>query len=390
MAINEALTHSVNCAIRQALDEKGEIGIQVAVYLRGELLVDTWGGIANAESGELVNGDTLFNVFSVTKAVAATAVHLQAEKGLLDYDAPIAEYWPEWGCNGKEKATVRDALTHRTGTPQMPADVTPESICDWESTVSSIAKLTPIFPVGESPAYQSMSFGWVLGEIVRRTDSERRSFGDFIQQEIARPLGIQDLWVGIPDAVEGRIAKLINDESGALLPKEDSLFARSLPNSVRLIPEVFELPHVRRACIAGVGGVFNARSEAAFWAMLANGGSLNGVRLLSPERVAAACVPRLGNDPDPVYFNAVMPLSEGGFWMGSNSMPFVGMIRGERSITCPGAGASIGWADPDSGLAVAFCHNRMMRPKTCEAHPAWGIATAIYDTLGLNGQVPVR
>src|SRR5690606_37810685 len=109
-------------------------------------------GIADPATGRPVDGDTLFNVFSVTKAVAATAVHVQAEKGLLDYDAPIADYWPEWGCHGKEKATVRDALTHRTGTPQMPAGTTPEMICDWDAMVTAIAALEPLLPVGDKPA----------------------------------------------------------------------------------------------------------------------------------------------------------------------------------------------------------------------------------------------
>lgn len=383
MAINEKANAAVQAAIHQAIREQGEIGIQVAVYHQGKLVIDAWGGIADTVSGRAVDGDTLFNVFSVTKAVAATAVHIQAERGLLDYDAPIADYWPEWGCHGKEKATVRDALTHRTGTPQMPEGTTPELICDWDAMVAAIAALEPLLPVGDKPAYQSMSFGWVLGEIVRRTDPLQRPFGQFIQDEICKPFGISDLWVGIPDQVENRIARLVNANAADPKPAEGSLFVKSLPNNVQLIPEVFERPDVRRACIAAVGGIFNARSEARFWAILAQRGTLDGVKLLSRERVDAACVPRIGNEPDPVYFSAVMPLSEGGYWMGSGSVPFVGMVEGPRAICCPGAGASIGWADPDTGLAVAFCHNRMIRPKTSQEHPFYGIANTIRSSLGL-------
>lgn len=383
-SLNPDANAAVRAAIEDAIQTRGEIGIQVAAYHRGQLVIDAWGGIADPATGRAVDGDTLFNVFSVTKAVAATAVHIQAEKGLLDYDAPIAEYWPEWGCNGKEQATVRDALTHRTGTPQMPEGTTPESICDWEATVAAIARLSPFFPVGSVPAYQSMSFGWILGEIVRRSDPARRPFGQFIQEELCAPLGIEDLWVGLPDAVEDRVAKLVNADAGAPKPPEDSLFAKSLPNTVQLIPEVFERPDVRRACIAGVGGIFTARAEARFWALLAGRGCLDGVRLLSAERVDAACVPRPGDEPDPVYFNAVMPLSQGGYWMRSEAMPFVSMMQGTRTICCPGAGASIGWADPDTGLAVAFCHNRMMRPKTNRDHPFHDIAQVIHRVLGLS------
>lgn len=375
-----------NAAIQAAVDAAiaaGEIGVQVAAYLNGRLVVDVYGGIADVTTGRPVGGDTLFNVFSVTKAVVATAVHVQAERGRVEYDAPIATYWPEFAANGKDAITVRHALTHRTGMPQMPEGTTPESICDWEATVAAIAEMSPILPIGGAPAYQSMSFGWVLGEIIRRTDPKARDFGAFVQQEIAEPFGITDLWIGIPDHVEPRIAALVDQGSSAPGP-EDSLFTRSLPNAVRLIPEVFERPDVRRACVGAVGGVFNARSEARFWAILAQKGSLDGKRLLSEARVEMACRPRGGPiAPDPVYFGAIMPLSEGGYWLGSEAVPLVYPVGSPRAICCPGAGASIGWADPERGLAVAFCHNRMMRPRTGPEHPFAPIADVLRTTLGL-------
>jgi CubicO group peptidase (beta-lactamase class C family) len=383
MALNDKANAAVHAALEAAIAEKGEIGIQVAAYLGGELVIDTWAGLANPDTGEPVTGDTLFNVFSVTKAVPATAIHIQAERGLLDYDAPIARYWPEWGCNGKEDVTVRDALTHHTGTPQMPADATLETVCDWDATVAGIAALAPVLPVRTTPGYQSMSFGWILGEIVRRTDPQHRDFSRFVREEIAEPFGIADLWIGIPDEVEHRIAKLTDTEPPAPPPDPQSLFARSLPYHLRLKPEVFELPAIRRAAIPGVGGIFTARSEARFWAILANGGELDGKRLLSRQRIDDACRPRAGTTPDPVYFNLVMPLSEGGYWMHSDTVPFTCPARGPRTICVPGAGGSLGWADPDTGLAVAFCHNRMLRPKTCDEHPLTGIARVIRTSLGL-------
>jgi CubicO group peptidase (beta-lactamase class C family) len=382
MSLNANANRQVQTAIERAIWEKGEIGIQVAAYLKGELVIDCWAGLADPETGRKVDADTLFNVFSVSKGVVSTAVHVQAEHGLVDYDKPIAAYWPEFGVNGKDDITVRDALNHRTGTPQMPEGSTPETICDWDFMVREIANLAPILPK-DKPAYQSMSFGWVLGEVVRRTDPKTRSFGQFIQDEICKPLGIQDLYFGIPGSVEPRIAKLINEGSAAS-PPPDSYFAKSLPSNVALIPEVFELPHVRRACIAAVGGICNARSEARFWAMLANDGELDGVRLLSKARVDAACLPRSGNDPDPVYFNAPMTLSQGGFWMHSATTSFTSPAKGKRTICVPGAGASLGWADPDTGLAVAFCHNRMTRPMKPADNPLTDIADVIRSSLGLD------
>lgn len=358
MALNDAATREVRGALEQMVADGHEVGVQVAAYLGGELVVDAWAGTAEPNTGRAVDGETLFNVFSVTKAVAATALHIQAERGLVEYDQPIARYWPDYGAHGKDAVTVRDALSHRTGTPQMPAGATPDTICDWDATVAGIAALEPIYPVGQ-PAYQAMSFGWVIGEIVRRTDPEQRSFRDFVAQEIAEPYGIPDLWIGVPEAVEPRIATLV-DALAMRPPPPGSVLAQAMPFEVRLAPDVFELPQVRRATIAGVGGIFTARSLARFFAILANGGELDGKRLLSAERVAMSCQMRPGGTlPDPVFFGMPMPLSEGGYWMYDGKSPLTLAFGSPTAIGCPGAGGSLGWADPQTGLAVAYCHNRM-------------------------------
>jgi CubicO group peptidase (beta-lactamase class C family) len=382
MAINDAANARVHQAIERAIAERGEIGVQVAAYLEGKLVIDAWAGMADEESGRLVDGDTLFNVFSVTKAIPATTIHMQAERGLLEYEAPIADYWPEWGCNGKEAATVRDALTHCTGAPQMPKCVTPETIGDWDLVVGGIAKLPAIYPVGRSPAYMAGTYGWVLGEIVRRTDPKRRSYEAYVQEELCAPLGITDLWIGVPERVEPRIAKLTDNASGPPLA-EDLPLIQAVPNTLRLTPEIYNRSSVRRACIGATGGIFNARSEARFWALLANGGALDGVRLLSRERIDAACILRANNAPDPVHFNHIMPITQGGYWLHDPQIPLICPAKGKRAISIPGHGASLGWADPDTGLAVAFCHNYMSLPMRCEDHPAFEIANVIREALGV-------
>lgn len=380
--IDTAANRRVVEALDEAVRSRGEIGVQIAAYLGGELVIDAWAGIADPASGRPVDGDTLFNVFSVSKAVAATAVHVQAERGLVAYEEPVARYWPEFGANGKDDITVRDVLNHHTGTPQMPERTTPESICDWDATAAGIAALTPILPK-DKPAYQAMSFGWILGEIVRRTDARHRDFRTFIREEISAPYGIDDLWMGIDPDVAPRMATLVDEESSRAAP-EGSLFADALPNTVRLIPSVFDLPSIRMACLPAVGGVFSARSEARFWAILAGGGTLDGKRLLSQERVIAACQPRPGGDePDPVYFNAPMTLAQGGYWKPSDSGMTCAAKGSALSICVPGAGGSLGWADPGTGLAVAFCHNRMFRPTTCDSHPLTAIARVIQSELGV-------
>jgi CubicO group peptidase (beta-lactamase class C family) len=302
---------------------------------------------------------------------------------LIEYDAPIARYWPEYAVHGKQKTTVRHALTHRAGIPQMPEGVTPERMCDWDWMVREIAALKPLAEPGTKTLYQAMSFGWLIGELVRRTDPKQRSIGRFIREEIAEPLGITDLWIGIPDHVESRIARMTN--ATPPIPEEylPPLFRLAAPAAVELGPEVFELPNVRRAEIAGVGGIFNARSEARFFAMLANGGELDGVRLLSRELVATFNTPRANaEEPDTVMFNMPMPITIAGFWYGGDR-PVVRPIKNPRAFCHPGAGGSIGWADPEVNLAVAICHNRMFVPQSAGDDPILLIADAVREALGL-------
>ena len=163
-----------NSIFQQAVDttlrENGELGMQVAVYLDGEQVVDVWGGIADETTGRAVDGDTLFPSFSVIKATTSTALHLQAERGLIEYDTPIAHYWPEFAAHGKDTATVRDALSHRLGIPYMPEGVTPELMSNYDWMVDQLANMKPLFAAGTQNAYMCYTFGWVIAECVRRTD----------------------------------------------------------------------------------------------------------------------------------------------------------------------------------------------------------------------------
>lgn len=378
-----------NARVQRAIDDAiaagQEIGVQVAAYRDGTLVIDAWGGLADPASGRKVDGDTLFNVFSVTKAVAATALHILADRGFIEYDAPVARYWPEYGVNGKERTTVRDVLTHRACVPQMPEGVTPELMCDWDWMTTRIAALTPLAEPGSKALYLSMTFGWIVGELVRRADPEHRSLGRFVREEIAGPLGIADLWIGLPDEETPRVATLVDAMTPIPAEYLPPLFVASMPPQVGLVPSVFERPDVRRAEIAGVGGIFTARSEARFWALLAEGGALDGVRRLSGDRVATLNTPRSNSDePDPVMFGIPLPLGIGGFWLGGEHPP-VASARSPRALCHPGQGGSIGWADPDRRVAVAICHNRMFNAHSCETDPILPIADAVHDALALLG-----
>ncbi|MGC7101797.1 serine hydrolase domain-containing protein [Amycolatopsis lurida] len=347
--------------VRQALEravELGETGISVAAYHRGELIVDAFAGTADAEAGTPVDERTLFPVFSVTKGITATAVHLQAERGLVDLQAPIARYWPEFAVNGKDAITVEQALSHRAGIPQMPAGVTPELLADWEWMTGRIAEFTPLYEPGTASAYHILVWGWIVGEVVRRADPARRSFDAFVRQEICEPLGITDFYLGVPETELARIAKLSGGNEFSMVDEHNISPREVFPGS-----DVHNLRTMQQAVNPGAGAIATAPAVARIFAMLAEGGALDGVRLLSRDRVATFTRPRQGaHDPDkvltiPVWFGA------NGFWLGGEpdaSDPLVGAHR--DIIYSPGAGGSIAWADLRDRIAVAICHNNMDTP----------------------------
>jgi CubicO group peptidase (beta-lactamase class C family) len=376
-----AMNAHVRAAIDQAIASGGEIGVQVVAYLKGREVINQAVGLADPVAGTLVREDTLFNVYSVSKAISGVALHIQVERGLIDYDARVVEYWPEFGAKGKETTTVRDVITHRSGVPQMPEGLEPGDLADWDAMTSRIAALAPVAPPGTKALYQSMTFGWLVGEIVRRSDGCRRSFGTFVREEIGVPLDAPDLWFGLPPELDHRVARLTN--ATPRRPPSTGLTAASIPAQLALVPEVFEREEMRRAEIPAVGGLFSARSCARVWAMLANGGELDGVRLLSPELLETFARPRNNSgEPDPVMFGRALPISIAGFWLGGNQPPVCAAAH-PHAICHPGAGNSFAWADPTTGLAVAFCHNRMFQPTSREEDPFLPVANAVREALGL-------
>ncbi len=367
----------VDAALQRAVD-LGELGVQVAAYLDGELVVDAWTGPKDVDTGELVDGDTLFPVFSTTKAVTATTLHIQAERGLVDYDAKVVEYWPEYGAHGKDTVTVRDVLTHRSGAPQMPADVTPATIGDWDWVVERLADLEPLHAPGERTIYHSMSFGWLVGEIVRRTDPQHRPFRQFVRDELLDPIGATDVYIGLPESEEHRVATLVPPTAsfGAHLPLRDVTSPRAVaPGAVSNTREM------HAAGSPGGGGIMSARSGARFFALLANGGELDGVRLLSEERLRALTTLRDRPHEEDESIPHVAWLGVGGYWVGGESPPAPPEVgTGAHVLGHPGAGGSIGWADLDSKLAVMICHNRMFRndpPMPLAEHPYYAIGERI-------------
>jgi CubicO group peptidase (beta-lactamase class C family) len=357
----------------------GEEGIQVAAFLGTELIVDASFGAAD-RSGRPVTSDTLFPVFSFSKAIAATALHIQAERGLVDYETPVAKYWPEFAENGKDDILVRHVLSHQSGIAQMPEGVTPERLADWEWMTSQIAAFKPWFPAGTKSAYQSLVFGWIVGEIVRRTDPRGRSFDGFVRDELTGPLGIaDDLWFGVSDEMLPRVAELTSTMSRERLPGETDLSLAAKPDAVVPDAHVHNLRVVQQAVYPGAGGIMTARAGATVLAMLANGGEFNGTRLLSPERVRGFLTPRPhGSELDEVLFGGnrvTAPIGVGGYWLGGGTV----LGEGDSILRHGGSGGSLGWVDLDRRLAVVIAHNRLFEgyDPTSADHPFAAIGRAI-------------
>ena len=347
---------AVDASINRAL-ELGEVGLQVAAYIGDECIVDAWAGTTASNGETHVQRDTLFPVFSVSKAFVATAVHLQAERGLIDYDAPLSRWWPEYTGSGRESVTIRQVLTHRAGVPQMPNGVNPERLADWSWMVKELAAIEPAYPPGTHNTYLSMSFGWLLGEIVCRSDPLRRPFGQFIREELCAPLGMDDFWMGLPAEEEWRVAEL-SYPNAPPVPPEGSLVRQAVPPQVGLLPEIFNRADIHQATIPGVGGIGNAHSVARLFAMLAGRGKIGSTRLLSEERVMSFLEPRPEAEVDDETYGMPMPVGMGGYWIVAPGVSTTGPLR--DSILChTAAGFTIGWGDLNTGLGVAICHNRM-------------------------------
>jgi CubicO group peptidase (beta-lactamase class C family) len=371
--------------VRAALDDAlrlGEIGVQVCAWHRGEMIVDAWAG-RRAEDGPPVDGDTVFNIFSVGKGPVAACAHLQADRGLIDYDAPIATYWPEFGTHGKDAVTMRHILSHRSGVPQMPAGVDAERMKDWSWMITGLERETPMFPPGSTNTYQSMVFGWLIGEVVRRTDPARRDLATFLSEEICAPLGMDRYFTVLPDAeVDG--AAMLSGLSYPAEPEPDSALRRAVPKPLDFRPAFFNRTDIRQARVSGFGDLANARSVARFFAMVAAGGVFQGKRILSEQALRDAAEEREDyHDADQTYGTTLtMQVGRGGFWVETPAIPPLDRRDAQKILCNPGAGGSLGWADLDNDLAIAITHNRMFT--AIPEHPWPALAAAVLEVAGIT------
>src|SRR5215218_1328023 len=347
------LREDIQKVIDELVDAGAERGVQVAVYRNGEQVVDAVAGVADPGTGRPVDSGTVFYNFSVAKAATSTVVHRLAERGLFGYDTPVAELWPEFAAHGKQAVTIRQVLDHTAGVPGIPLDTTVEDLCDWDRICAAVADQELWWEPGTKVGYHAYTFGYILGEVVRRATGKRIS--QVLREEVAGPLGVTgELWFGMPPAEHHRLARL-KDEPGAAemaaqmlasLPP-DLPMLRSAP--MELFPNAAfgNRPDTLAADIPA-GGKVSAPAIARMYAALL--GEVDGVRLLSPEQLReVTAVSSSGTDE---VFG--MPTRWG---LGYS----IGLPDGTRDTAfgIGGVGGSFAFGDTASGLAFGLTKNRV-------------------------------
>jgi CubicO group peptidase (beta-lactamase class C family) len=262
----------------------------------------------------------------------------------------VARYWPEFGVNGKQEITLRQVLAHTAGVPQVPDGFKLEDFADWDGVCRAVAELTPLWAPGTATGYHAATFGWILGEVAQRVDS--RPFAAIVQEDICRPLGINSLFIGMPDAVEPSVARMEQGASALPPPPPDALIRRAIPDFDRLHEDAND-PGFRRAIFPAGNGIMNARSVARLYSALACG-EPGSVWLLSPERIRIAAMLQTADVDLALGWPAPKAL---GYWLGG---PFSAMGDRLSAFGHGGAGGSVGFADPQYRFALGFTKNRMV------------------------------
>ncbi|WP_306607807.1 serine hydrolase [Azonexus sp.] len=337
-------------------------GAQLCVYRHGKVVVDLWCG-RDRVNNRPYTSETVTVIFSAAKGMVSTCLHMLAERGLVDIDAPVARYWPEFAANGKESIPVSSLMSHTAGLPWFPPDTGIQmlGLVDWERCTAALAAMKPLWTPETAYQYHSATHGYLLGEIVRRVSG--KSVGRFFADEIARPLGLS-AWIGLPLSEEGRVAPIFN-----------SNFAGN--------PFLWFL-NLREALMAEIpsgNGVSDARSLARMYAAVI--GEVDGARLLSRDTVDRIRAPRTDSltlVPYPAFLRGLYapafamelppPLKQR-FALGYELPYAASPMLGQGSFGQPGMGGRIGFAHPESGTAVAYVCNNTTWNAYAGPDPRW-------------------
>ena len=346
-------------------ENNGDVGAAVCVYQHGRKVVDLRGGLADPATGRRWAPDTLQLVYSATKAATATCAHLLAQRGQLDLDQPAARYWPEFAAEGKADIPVRWLLSHRAGLPVIDHPIPLAALLAWDPMATALAAQRPAWEPGTAHGYHGRTFGWLVGEVIRRVSG--RSVGAFFAEEIAAPARL-DFFIGIPPAERARVSQMIIDDPPGpevadipldQIPEQFRGLVAAFTDPTSLLNRAFALsvpdidfndPEVQAAEIPSSNGICTADGLARLYAALI--GEVDGARILDAATTTAAVAEQAAGT-DRVLL--VPSRYASGYMLPTQEAP----LGGPSSFGHPGRGGSLGFADPESGIAFGYVVNHI-------------------------------
>jgi len=372
------ITDSDREQLRAEFDRQLDVGLhhgaQLAVYVDGELVVDFAGGTTGPD-GEETTSETRHLLFSCTKPYAGVGLHRLIERSEADYDDPVRKHWPGFADPGTQKAdiTIRHVLSHTAGIPYGEFDEQAEKWGDWDAVVKAMEDIEPVFEPGEQPAYHTFNYGWLVGELVRRLSGQ--SVDEYVAENVFEPLGMEQSSIGLEEDEDDDVATLAGFEvfdrcrdpgEGLGIPASESAAA-------------FNEEAVRRAVVPAATGIGTARDMARFYAAIANGGELDGTRLLEETTVAEATRTHAETDSDGTLSR---PARYGlGFWTGGLANDMFGSLSRERMFGHAGLGSSFGWGDPELNVGFAYVTNGIREETWEHAARVAGMSDAVRLAL---------
>ncbi|HMN84493.1 MAG TPA: serine hydrolase domain-containing protein [Bauldia sp.] len=350
----EAAFRPVVDAFKANFDEGFEVGASCCVHVDGKPVVDIWGGHMDDTRARPWERDTVVNLMSIAKGVASLCIHRMAGEGLIDLDALVSIYWPEFAENGKGDVLVRHCLDHRAGIPIVEDPMWKGAVYDRDAMIRAIEKQRPIFPAGEQPAYHTIVMSFLLGELARRVTGQ--PLPAYFREHIGEPLKL-DYWLGLPPGEDHRCARFMawtgyNTKTGEKDAPPD-LLIKAWQQFDPAHDDNYNSETFRRAELPAVNGHGNARAIARLYAALAAGGEIDGVRIIKPEALKRAVE---------MQWFAVEPVLTHNYRMGMGftlNSPDAFMGPNLEAFGHVGAGGSTGFADPVAGIGFSYGMNRM-------------------------------
>ncbi len=374
----QGMTHDRYAAVRTVfegnLESGADVGASFCATLEGETVVDLWGGFADPAKTRPWERDTIVNVYSTTKTMTALSALILADRGELEFEAPVARYWPEFATNGKDRVKVSHLMSHAAGLSGWKETITTEDLYDWEKVTTLLAAQAPYWEPGTAPGYHALTQGYLVGEVVRRITG--RSLGTFFREEVAEPLGA-DFHIGLPASEDHRVAELIPPPRGEAVGDGagQTPLQANMSNNPGIDVSATRTRGWRGAEIPAAGGTANARSIAEIHTILANGGVAKGKRFMSEAGCRKALELQIEGDDlilgRPARFGM-------GFGLAGGVVP----LPSPNTIYWGGYGGSLAIIDMDARTTFGYAMNKMAGTTVGDMR-AFGLAMAMWEALGL-------